>query len=168
MVVAAFMREDVDLILWCVGGLAAVLSLYLLLRNNFPRWAKALSWPVRGCWFVLVLVLVRGPRWTWRQAWRNEHGESRGPFTRLGEALRRWIRAALAPQFAATFDAIEANRHAAREQHDDQNHKLAAMDGRLDNIDGRLTGIEELVTAPRLKRLTTTTVEEIPNKRSTT
>ena len=152
LVTLAKLSDTADNYLWAVGAIAATLSLYLVIRANWPKVARIISWPIRAVATVLGFVLVATPRWLWRQAWRQADGATRGPVVRYVAHRRRWFHSiideATAPQFAAT-------RHASASQHDKQNRRLDAIDQHLVGLNTRLSAIEDFATAPATPRKTT-------------
>ena len=154
------MRWMNDYLLWAVGAAIAILSLFLLIRQNWPRAAAVIAWPVRGVVWCCTTVVFRWPRWFWRQWWRDQHGVTRGPLRRLSDWRRRYhetiVTNATAPQFAET-------RAAAKAQHDEQNarfdrfdekiekiekHQADGIGRRLESIEGRVRQVEDLITQP--------------------
>jgi hypothetical protein len=115
-------REASDF-LFVVGGIVAVITLYALLRANFPSGAKVMAWPFRAVWRIAVTVFTL-PRWAWRQLWRQSDGVSRGPFIRITKRVVAWqtgiVRGVVGPMFQATQEA-------SRQQHDEQNEKIDAQ-----------------------------------------
>lgn len=129
-------------VLWLVGLVMAVLSLYVLINKNWPRAARAVRLVVWFVWRWVVLLFPRAVWALWRQLCRDEHGVSRGPLNRLAEFLaRRFVElvgGAVAPQFAEVADR-------STRQHDEQNEVMrigfAAVNERLDHGAQRMSGM---------------------------
>jgi len=148
------MRWVNDYYLWGIGALTATLGLYLLLRQSFPKVAVVIAVPCRAAWWCCGLV-VRIPRWLWRQAWLQRDDTGAEPVWSYRGPIERWRaprRAArhnelvaivvqvvddlVTPQFAAT-------RAAALEQHTEQNTALAEQRTALADVQTRLGRIEQ-------------------------
>lgn len=139
------MRWVNDYYLWGVGAIVATLSLYLLLRQSFPKTASIVRWPVRACWWICGLA-PRIIRWGWRQAWLQKVDAgppavwvSRGPITRSRERMYRFFSGIVDDRTGPQF---EATRATARAQHDDQNLRFDAFGEQLTSVDLRLQTIE--------------------------
>lgn len=143
-------RSGGNELLWIIGLVMAVLTLYVMVQKNWPAATRVIRRVVRFLWRWVILLIPRGAWAFWRQLCRDEHGVSRGPLTRVAEfAARRYTElttAAVAPEFAAA---------AARstEQHDAQNLAIASIDlavktgftnggARMDRIEARLDNLE--------------------------
>lgn len=130
-----------------VAIVAGALTLYVKLRDASPTAARVAASPVRLLW-RLVALGWRGPRWVWRKLWADDNGHPRGPVRRMATAAQAWVASIVRAVTDPQFETVKAN---AKNQHDEQNQLMgagfAAVNDRLDGIDGRLDKGAEQIAA---------------------
>lgn len=110
-------------ILFIVGGIMAVLSLYAAVRKQSPRAARWMASPFRVVRWIILLpfrLLVR----LWKQLWRDKHGVSRGPIRRINDNASTWLTSVVRAVVGPLLDEVRAT---SKQQHDEQNTKIDGL-----------------------------------------
>lgn len=148
--IRAFLRAMTDYYLWAIGAATATLTLYILIRANWPRVAHYIAMPLQAAGWCFA-AFYRVPRWFWRQAWRGADGVSRGPIARRRMRqhadLARTIHEVTAPQF-------RAGRRASLAQHTVQNERIDALSVQVAGLGERMGLLEDHITRPPRKART--------------